>query len=294
MVGCASSRLYYGEPVDKTNAAFVRGVFIKGFIRASQADESTRLHIDADGLWTTSGNFLVEYACLDSTEDATKVHTYPNQQTIHVEAGYHYDVECNDEKTKLILSNSAWEDFDYQSFGQAISEVMAKVRHLDDEPTDGFRYLYYNDWGGSKETNFEIYTDYNTKRLTATLTQYPTSVMYLAGEAYNRGIRKEDAMMKALKAEEFTADVADCPLLADHYAKISKAFDTRYTDGPLPSESTEGQMYLDSPPVYRYFLGKSHEATAVLTTTVEEGALYQATQTAMDYVKTCGKKATDK
>lgn len=290
IAGCSTARLYSTEPADKSNAALIRAVNIKALIRPVQSDVSVRQRLSDDGIWVSGGAFLVEYACLDLNQDPSTVHVYPNIQTLHIEAGYHYDVQCSEDKTKLELENSAWEDFDYKTFDEALYSVPAEVRHLEDEPTDegGFRYLFYNDYGGSGETNFEIYTDYNTKRLTASLTQYRNSVMYLAIDAYNRGIRNRDAMMKALAPEKFTADVKDCPKLADQLAEVRRDFDVRYTRGPLPSESTEGHLYTDSPEVYRYFLGKGHGATAVLTLTVEQNDLYRATHAVMDYVKTCG------
>lgn len=289
LIGCTTTRLYNSEPTDKSNAAFLRAVSIKALIRPSQSDDSVQQRITDDGIWVSGGSFLVKFACLDSNQDASAVHVYPNQQILHIEAGYHYDVECSDDKTKLNLENSAWEDFDYKTFDEAIYMVPEEIRHLDDEPTDdGFRYLYYNDYGGSGETDFEIFTSYDTKRLTARLTLYRDSVMDLAGAAYEHGIRTKDAMMKALAPEIFIADVKSCPGLAGHLAEIRKDFDERYTQGPLPAESTEGHIYTDSPPVYRYFLGKGHGATAVLTLTDEKDDLYRATYATMDYVKACG------
>ncbi len=161
------------------------------------------------------------------------------------------------------------------------------LRHLNYAPGgDGFRYSYYNDWGNADDTEFAIYTNYESKRLTAHLELYRGSVMYLIMHAYDKGARTRDAMLKVIPRNEYDADVAACPKIQIYFDELKKQFMARVN---TPHEPQQDIIYTDSPPVYHYDLDIGNRVTANLSLLDEQGPLYKATQETMDYVKSCGK-----
>ena len=291
LCGCASPRLYNAEPVDKSNASLISAAYVKALIRPAHTDKSVEARITDDGIWVSSGKFVVRYACYEPDQDVTNIHTYPYEKTIRIESGYHYQVNCFHGKDKLTLENIGWQDVDYHTFGEAIDEVPQEVREENRFLSGNyFRYLYYNDWGNSPEIHFEIYTDNQTKRLRARLEQYKGNLLYLTLEAYDKGARSRDAMMKAIAPTMYLADVGSCPKIHDYYAQLRKLFRER-VNNPI---SGPEMIYTDSPDIYRYFMGNGNSAMVSLYTLEDHDALYKTTYAAIDYVKKCGNKRPEK
>lgn len=290
LAACASvgpaptSRIYASEPTDKDNTATLESGGIKGYIRPLNADRSVETFLGDDNVWVSGGMFTVRFACLTGNQRLDDVHSYPHEETINIAPGYVYWMQCDDSNSHLRISNDTASKMDYQTYGQAIEKVPSEVRDLESPGDDGFRYLYYNDWGNDDDVNFEIYTDHDTRRLVAHLTQYHGSVMYLAGGAFNRGVRTHDAMMKALAPVEYRSDALSCPKLPDYYGKLQELFMARVN---RPEKTGRGRIYTDSPPIYRYYLGKGDGATASLFVLDEHDALYDTTQEAIGYLKGC-------
>lgn len=294
LAGCANvepeptSRIYDSEPADKVNTATLEPGGIKGWIRPLHADHSVEVLLANDDVWVSGGMFTVLYACLTGNQTLDSVHSYPHEETINIAPGYRYWVECDENSSKLKIWNDSASRLDFHTSSEAAYIVTDMIRHPKDTPGGtGFGYSYYNDWGGADDIDFQIYKNYETKLLTAHLAQYHGSVMYLAMEAYDKGARTRDAMMKALAPNEFDADVKSCPKLQDYFDELQKEFTVRANK---PREQEKDYIYTDSPPIYHYYLDIGNDATVSLSLLDEKGALYQTTQDAMTYLKSCSAK----
>ena len=241
-----------------------------------------------DDVWVSGGMFTVRYACLVGNQKLSDVHSYPYEKTIDIVPGYRYWVECDDKSSQLVIRNDSGSNLDYHTSEEAAYAMTEMIRHPNDTPGGtGFGYEYYNDWAGGGDIYFQIYKNYKTKLLTGHLAEYHGSVMYLAMEAYDKGARTHDAMMKALVPDEVNADVKSCPKIQDYFNDLQKEFTDRLNQ---PREQERDYIYTDSPPIYRYYLDVGSQATASLSLIVEKGALYQTTQDAMTYLKSCAAK----
>jgi hypothetical protein len=285
LVGCASSRLYDSEPTNKSDAAFIRATYVKALIRPAHSDKSVEARITDDGIWVSSGTFIVRYVCTDPDQDTSNIHTYPYEKTIHIEAGYRYEFACYDKKKGATLRNIGWENVDYHTYAEALYEVPLMIRQSTEltMTMDGFRYEYYNDWGSSGDIEFKIYSDYQTHRLIAHLDQYRGSVMWLAVEAYESGVRNRDAMLKAIAPVSYEADVNTCPKIQDYYVELRRLFMARLNK---PNNGPE-KIYTDSPDVYRYYIGYGSDAMIGLYVLDDKDDLYKTTYAAMAYLKNC-------
>lgn len=298
LTGCAqvgagpTGRIFASEPADKSNTATLEPGGIKAWIRPLNTDKSVEVLLADDDVWVSGGKYTVIYACLTGNQNLSDVHDYPHEETITIEPGYRYWVECDDKNTSLKIWNDSASEIDFHTSSEAVAGMFEVLRHLNYEPGgDGFRYSYYNDWGGSKESEFLIYVNHDTKRLTAHLDEYKTSVMYLVMDVYEKGARTRDAMLKAIPRDEYDADVDRCPKIQGYFDELKKEFMARVN---TPHEPEQDFLYTDSPPVYHFYLDIGNRVTANLSFLVEQGALYQTTQEAMDYVKTCGTKQANK
>lgn len=296
MSGCTTPRLYDGEPVDKSGASLISNAYVKARIRPIGADESVEAVITDEGIWVAKGTYQVRYACLQPQQDPDSIQGYPHEKTVHVEAGYHYQVNCFDPKGQIAdemnLENIGWQDVFYHTSSEALYEVPEHIRGPGEIPTTGggFRYEFYNDWGGNNDIQFRMDTDYQTGHLTARLDLYSGALAYLAMEAYDNGARSYDDMAKAVAPTSYKADVDNCPSLKDLYSKLRQLFVERLNN-PKPARAV---IFTDSPPIYRYYMGDGSDALAALYVIEDKDDLYKMTQEAMDYVKSCGTKQLKK
>jgi hypothetical protein len=296
LAGCATPRLYDGEPVDKSNASLISNAYVKARIRPVGTDVSVEAAITDDGIWVSKGSYRVRYACLEPEQDPDSIQGYPHEKTIRVEAGYHYQVNCFDAKgqikDEMNLVNIGWQDVWYHTSAEALYEVPEHVRGPGEIPATGggFRYEFYNDWGGKNDVQFHIDTAYKDGHLTAELDLYSAPLPDLAMEAYDRGVRSYDGMTKAIAPTTYRADVDNCPSLTDFYSKLRNLFRERLNN-PKPASPV---IFTDSPPVYRYYMGDGSDALASLYIIEDKDELYRTTQEAMDYVKSCGTKQIKK
>jgi len=293
LVGCASAgagptgRIYASEPVDKTNTATLEPGGIKAWIRPLNTDKSVEVLLASDDVWVSGGTYTIRYACLTNNQELHDVHDYPHETTVKIEPGYSYWVQCDDKDSGLNIWNENDVKIDFHTSSEAVAGMFEVLRHLNYEPGgDGFQYSYYNDWGNADDTEFAIYTNHESKQLTAHLDVYRGSVMYLVMHAYDKGARTREAMLKAIPRDEYDADVVGCPKIQGYFDELKKEFMARVN---TPHEPEQDFIYTDSPPVYHYDLDIGNRVTANLSLLVEQGALYKTTQEAMDYIKSCGK-----
>lgn len=289
--GCATPRLYDGEPVDKTNASFISNAYVKAVIRPVGTDESVQAVITDDGIWVSKGSFLVRYACLDVNQDRDSVQGYPHEKTIRIEAGYHYQVNCFNREGQITeemkLENIGWQDVWYHTAAEAGYEVAAHVRGAGETPREGngFRYEFYNDWGFKNDVQFDIDQGENG-RLEAKLDEYGGPVFDLAEAAYDKGVRSWQGMLDAIAPTTYVADSKACPAVTDYLQRLRTLFTARVNN----PKSGPYMIYTDSPHVYRYYMGNGSDAMAALYVVEDTDELYTTTQKAIDYVKTCGTK----
>lgn len=298
LAGCTSvapvsgGHIYASEPGDKSSYATLAAGGLKAWIRPLNTDKSVQVLLATDDVWVSGGTYVVRYACLTGNEKFNDVHDYPHETTVKIEPGYSYWVQCDDKDVDLKIWNESDIKVDFHTSSEAVAGMFEVLRHLNYGPGgDGFRYSYYNDWGGSKESDFQIYIDRNTKRLTARLNEYPSSVLYLVTEAYDNGARTREAIEKVIPRDEYDADAMRCPKIQGYFDELKKEFMARVN---TPHEPDEDFLYTDSPPVYHFYLDIGNQVTANLSFLVEKGALYQSTQEAIDYLKTCGTKQSQK
>lgn len=290
LAGCSTPRLYDGEPIDRNNASLISAADVKAVIRPVGTDESVEARITDDGIWVSKGNFIVQYKCLQVAQDADKVLSFPHEKAIRIEAGYHYQVNCYDSKgqvgDEMKLENIGWQDVFYHSSAEAMYDVSERLRGAGELPMTGggFRYEFYNDWGGKNDVQFRIDAAYNDGHLSAELDLYSGPLPYLAMGAYDKGIRSMDDMDKAIAPTIYEADAHNCPSLDDFYSKLRQLFIARANN----SKPAKPDLYLDSPDVHRYYMGDGSDAMAALYVIDDQGDLYKTTQQAMDYVKSCG------
>src|SRR5690242_18327163 len=86
LTGCATPRLYDGEPVDRSNASLIRNAYVKALIRPVGTDQSVEARISDDGIWVSKGSFIVRYRCLQPDQDPSEIPGYPHEKTIRIEA----------------------------------------------------------------------------------------------------------------------------------------------------------------------------------------------------------------
>ena len=298
LAGCAGvapvsgGRIYAFEPADKSQFSTLEAGGIKAWIRPVNTDKSVEVLLATDDVWVSGGTYTILYACLTGNQELSDVHDYPHEMTVKIESGYSYWVQCDDKNSGLKIWNESDIKVDFHTSTEAVDGMFEVLRHLNYEPGgDGFRYSYYNDWGNANDTEFSIYTNYESKQLTAHLDLYPGSVMYLIMHAYDKGARTREAMLKAIPVDEYDADVVACPKIKTYFDELQKEFMARVN---TPHEPEQDLLYTDSPPVYHYDLDIGNRVTANLALLVEQGPLYKTTQEAMDYVKTCGAKQLKK
>jgi hypothetical protein len=296
LAGCATPRLYDGEPVDKSNASLISEAYVKGRIRPIGTDDSVEAGITGDGIWVSKGTYIVRYACLQVNQNRDDVSGYPHEKTIRIEPGYHYQLNCFDKEGQITdemkLENIGWQDVFYHSSAEAMYDVTERLRGAGELPMTGggFRYEFYNDWGGKDDVQFRIEAAYEDGHLRARLDLYNGALPYLAMSAYDRGVRSMDGMDKAIAPTTYEADADNCPSLNDFYSKLRQLFVARAND----SKPAKPVLYLDSPDVYRYYMGDGSDAMAALYVVEGHDDLYKTTQEAIEYVKTCGTKQPKK
>lgn len=293
IAGCTTPRLYDGEPVDKSNASLIRGQSIKALIRPVGADQSVEARITDDGIWVSKGSFVVRYMCLQADQDPTNLPPgYPHEKTIHIEAGYHYQVNCYDSKDQIgdemKLENDSWEDVDYHTFAEALYEVPEHVRYdggLWQENT--FRYEYYNDWGGEGDVIFTISRAPMSGEFSAELSEYKYSVANQAIALYDKGVRTEKEMESRLEKVSYVGSASECPKLQSYYDRM---FGLMKAKAASLVEAGPMLLYTDSPPIYHYYFSNGPNEMLTLEIMDVKDDLYNSTQDAMSYLRTCGKK----
>ncbi len=263
-------------------------LYIKAAIRPHGADRSVEAAIIDDGTWVSAGTFDLRYTCLDPDADPSDLHSYDKQTAIHILAGYHYQVGCTADRKRLTLENIGWQDVDYHTFAEAIYEVPEQIRWRSDLTAiaKGFAYEHYNDWGNADDVQFSIKLEHNTKLLHARLDEYKGSVMLAAGAAFEKGVRTEEAMMKALAPKVYKVSSMRCPELTNYYSKLRALFVARLVH---PVKGPE-KIYLDSPDVYHYYMDNGADAMVAIHVLEAHDALYKMTQEVMAYVRSCAIK----
>lgn len=288
LCGCAIPRLYDAEPVDKSNASLISAAYVKALIRPIHTDKSVEARITDDGIWVSSGTFVVRYACYQPDQDVTQIHNYPYEKTIRIEAGYHYQVNCFHKKNQLTLENIGWQDVNYHTYAEALYEVPLDIRFNGELwQSNTFRYEYYNDWGGEGDIIFTISRDPMNGEFSADLRKYKYSVALQAMSLYDQGVRTRKDMLKDLEKTSYQGTADQCPKLQfyyDHLFDLMKAKALEFAkQGPV-------RIYTDSPPIYRYYFSNGPNEMMTLDIMDDKDALYKATHIAMAYVQSCGEK----